>query len=90
MKLLTVKQVADKLSCVTSNVYRMQRLDPTFPKSIVIGMGSSRARGVRWVDSEIDDWLLVKMSHKTSEVQTNEDRRDGLDVHSGAREEVAA
>lgn len=90
MNLLTVKQVAAKLSCAVSNVYRIQSLDPTFPKSISIGLGSARARGVRWADSELNAWLEQKVSNKTNEVLQNENGRDGSDVHSSTREEVTA
>jgi predicted DNA-binding transcriptional regulator AlpA len=90
MNLLTVKQVAEKLSCAVSNVYRIQSLDPTFPRPISIGLGSARARGVRWVDDELTSWLMVKVSNKTNEVHQNEDGRSGQNVHTSTREEVTA
>lgn len=89
MNLLTVKQVASKLSCAVSYVYKLQKTDKSFPKPLSIGMGSERSRGVRWVEQDVTDWLLTR-KQTTTEVLNNEDGRIGEDVHTGTGEEVAA
>ncbi len=89
MNLLTVKQVAAKLSCAVSYVYRLQQKDITFPKPMSIGMGDAKSRGVRWIDQDVVEWLLTRKL-KTSEVLKNEDGRIGEDVHKSTGEEVAA
>lgn len=92
MNLLTVKQVAEKLSCAVSHVWLMLKKDPTFPKPISIGMGGEHARGTRWVDGAISEWMLAKhsLANKNQEVLTDEDRRSGTQIHTDTREEVAA
>lgn len=90
MNLLTVKQVSDKLSCAQSYVWKMLKEDPTFPKPINIGMGKERARGTRWIDGAMTEWLLTKQQMKNNEVHTNENGRTGKHVHQSTGEEIAA
>lgn len=74
MNLLTVKQVSEKLTCSSSYVWKLLRVDPTFPKPIQLGLGESRPRSTRWVDSAITDWLMTKHASantKTDGVLTN-------------------
>lgn len=89
MNLLTAKQVAAKLSCSISYVYKLQNIDQTFPRSLSIGVGQIESRGTRWVDAEVIAWLLTRKP-KTTEVITHEDGRPSEDVHTGTGEEVAA
>ena len=87
MNLLTVKQVAAKLSCAPSYVYRLLDRDPTFPRSISIGLGEEKARGVRWVEADVTNWLLTRIQKK--EV-LDENGRVSSNVHPSTGEEVAA
>ena len=87
MNLLTVKQVAEQLSCSRAFVYRLAKSDASFPKSMSIGMGEESQRGVRWVAEELKEWLLTR---KQKEVKPNENGRDSQDVHKSTGEEVAA
>lgn len=89
MNLLTAKQVATKLSCSVSYVWKLPHINPTFPKPLSIGSGQEQPRATRWVDSEVTDWLLTRKP-KTNEVLKNENGRAGEDVHTGTGEEVAA
>jgi predicted DNA-binding transcriptional regulator AlpA len=92
MNLLTVKQVSEKLSCSTSYIWLLLKRDPAFPKPISIGGGEERARGTRWVDGAIHEWVQSKhtTANDNNEVLTNENGRPGAEVHSDPREEVAA
>ena len=87
MNLLTVKQVASKLACGASFIWTLTREDPTFPKPIQIGLGGERARGTRWVEAALDNWLLTKQQHPTDPEQKeplNDDGRTGTELHQAA------
>lgn len=72
MNLLTAKQVAARLSCSLSFVWKLAKEDPKFPKPIQIGTGAvGCARATRWVETALDDWLLTKQ--QVPEMLTNED-----------------
>ncbi|NVN99280.1 MAG: AlpA family phage regulatory protein [Geobacteraceae bacterium] len=88
MNLLTVKQVAAKLACSVSYIYVLQKRDPTFPTTVSFGLGGDVPRGIRWLDSDINQWLLTKK--QVNEVTPNENGRDSQDVHPSTGEEVAA
>lgn len=90
MNLLTDKQVAQKLACAVSYVWRLSNQDPTFPQPVRLGDpdGPRRGRVTRWVDTDIDNWLGNKQTSK-QEVQ-DEDGRIGSHVHQDPRQEVAA
>lgn len=51
-KLLTVGEVATRLACSISQVYRLQAVAPGFPQAIRIAPAS-----VRWREDELDFWL---------------------------------
>ena len=72
MNLLTVKQVSEKLSCSTSYIWALLKKDPAFPKPINIGVGVERAKGTRWVDGAVSEWVLSKhrIANENNEVLT--------------------
>ena len=72
MNLLTIKQVSEKLSCSTSYIWALMKKDPAFPKPITIGVGSERAKGTRWVDGAVSEWVLSKhqIANENNEVLT--------------------
>jgi predicted DNA-binding transcriptional regulator AlpA len=91
MNLLTAKQVAEKLSCHISFVWTLSKEDPSFPPPLQIGKGTVRARGTRWVDSALDNWLLTKQQGAdTAKELQHEHGRIGADVHQDSGEEVSA
>ena len=51
MKALSFNQVAEKTSLSRSHIWKLEHAGQ-FPKRFSIG-----ARGVRWLESEIDAWL---------------------------------
>ena len=60
MKLLDYKQVAAKLGIHPLNVWKLARTDQSFPqRTNVLG-----PRTTRWIDSEIDAWII---NHRSSE-----------------------
>ena len=56
MKLIKLQEVI-AITCLTkATIYRMIA-DGTFPKQVSIG-----ERAVAWVDSEVQDWILKKIT----------------------------
>ena len=51
MKALSFNQVSEKTSLSRSHIWKLEHAGQ-FPKRFAIG-----ARGVRWLESEIDAWL---------------------------------
>lgn len=52
MKALRFNQVKDKTSLSRSHIWKLEQAGK-FPKRFAIG-----SRGVRWLESDIDQWLL--------------------------------
>ena len=71
MKMLTDKQVADKLSCSRFWVWKLRHKDPAFPAPYRLGA----SRNTRWAEEEIDAWLLTKKQIPTEDdsLETNEE-----------------
>jgi predicted DNA-binding transcriptional regulator AlpA len=91
MNLLTLKQVAAKLGCHYTFVYRLMKADPAFPKAVDIGLSTSgRSRCVRWIDKELDAWLLTKKTDFVDVERSveDEDGRVDQEVHTGSEQEV--
>jgi predicted DNA-binding transcriptional regulator AlpA len=86
MQMLTVKQVAAKLACSESYVWKLMKQDPTFPKGIRIGLGGDAQRATRLEEQAINEWL-VKRIHKENDDETG---RIGAGVHRPAEQEVSA
>ena len=92
MNLLTAKQIAVKLGITQNYVYHLHEKDSAFPRPFSIGMGTveGRTRALRWVESEVDEWILAKqqqshvLTRQHTKVQTDEDRRTGEAIHPGA------
>lgn len=90
MNLLTDKQVAQKLACAVSYVWRLSTQDSTFPKPVRLGNpdGPRRGRVTRWVETDINEWLKNRLTNK-QEVE-DEAGRTGGNVHQDSGQEVAA
>ena len=56
IKLMTKKEVSTTVKMSGSNIYRLMFLGK-FPKPVKIGTGA-----VRWVESEIQDFLMEKVA----------------------------
>ena len=60
MRILRLRDVMDKTGLARSTVYKYIEAG-TFPKPIDLG-----GRSVGWVDEEINDWILEKVSQRDS------------------------
>jgi predicted DNA-binding transcriptional regulator AlpA len=92
MNLLTIKQVAEKLSCHTSWVWQLSREVPEFPKPVSISIAAANPSGVgnrgrRWIDSDIDAW--VRGLQTKTEVLPDDDGNDDDDTTPDGREPAA-
>lgn len=85
MNLITAKQVASKLGCSDSFVWKLVKTDPTFPRPFKIGVGEVSARATRWVDESIDKWITSR-----AQGEHDEDGRTSSALHQGAGSAVAA
>lgn len=61
-KILRLRQVEEKTGLKKSTLYALMnvespRFDPTFPRSIPIGI-----RAVGWDQSEIENWIAARMA----------------------------
>lgn len=64
MKLLRDKQVADKIGCHWSYVWKLARRED-FPKPVKLG-----PRFTAWVDDEIDKWMLTYQQEGDAQHET--------------------
>jgi predicted DNA-binding transcriptional regulator AlpA len=88
MKLLTDKQIADKLSCARSFVWVLAKR-PGFPKPLKL----APMKATRWVEAEIDAWIesMRGRVETTGERNgANDTEPTGESVHRAAREEGGA
>jgi prophage regulatory protein len=59
MRLIKLKEVIQKTSLGHSSIYKFIS-EGTFPKQVSLG-----AKSVAWLESEIDDWIMEKVSERT-------------------------
>lgn len=72
LRILRIKDVADKLSIGKSTLYdwlniKSTRYDPSFPKPIKLS-----TKSIGWLSTEIDAWLLAKITATTAAITTQE------------------
>ncbi|WP_338411025.1 MULTISPECIES: AlpA family transcriptional regulator [Pseudoalteromonas] len=58
MRLIKLKEVIEKTSLGRSTIYEFMTKG-TFPKQISLG-----AKSVAWLESEIDDWIMERISER--------------------------
>lgn len=68
LRILRIKAVADKLSIGKSTIYdwlniKSARYDPSFPKTIKLS-----AKSIGWLSTEVDAWLLTKITPTTTAI----------------------
>ena len=56
-KLITLKEVATLLRRSRESIRRLRRLDPSFPKSIRVGVGDVMRQRILFSRPEIEAWL---------------------------------
>ena len=60
MRLIKLKEVIDVTGLSRSSIYRFIS-EETFPKPVPLG-----GRSVAWVESEVNDWILLKIEERDS------------------------
>ena len=58
MKLLRLKQVINCTGLARSTIYKLMD-EQSFPKQVSLG-----ARGVAWVEGEVQDWIKGRMAQR--------------------------
>ena len=61
MKLLSTKEVQERISCSRTTIWRMER-EGKFPKHIRLG-----ERRVAWVADEVDAWIAERVAQRDEE-----------------------
>jgi len=61
MRIMRLKEVIEKTGLSRSTIYNLIS-QGKFPKQIDLG-----ARSVGWVDTEIEEWLEVKIAHRNAQ-----------------------
>lgn len=64
MNLIDVVRVAEKIYGSTSLVWKLLREDASFPKPVRLSK-----RVTRWIESDIDAWVLTKKQGEVHEAQ---------------------
>lgn len=60
MNMLSIKDIADKFGMAKAAAYRIYVKDETFPAPIRLS-----TRTLRWLESDIDAWLMTKRGPET-------------------------
>lgn len=55
MQILKIKQVCKKIGMSRATVYRLLKIDQTFPKPLKLGLAA-----IGWLESDIEAWLISK------------------------------
>ncbi|TMN68086.1 transcriptional regulator [Pseudoalteromonas sp. S1727] len=58
MRLIKLKEVIEKTSLGRSTIYELMT-DGRFPKQVSLG-----AKSVAWLESEVDDWIMERISER--------------------------
>lgn len=81
MVFLTTRDVIEKTGLSSTTMQRRRESDPTFPKPVVLSQIGNRPRSIRWVKSEIEEWMRQHVERRP--VSEGED-------HSMAANEIAS
>jgi len=54
---LTTQDVIEKTGLSSTTLQRRRGSDPAFPKPVVLSWIGNRPRSIRWVKSEIEEWM---------------------------------
>lgn len=57
MQILKIKQVCKKIGMSRATVYRLLKIDPSFPKPLKLA-----ASAIGWLEADIEAWLISKKS----------------------------
>lgn len=62
LRFITTNELIEKTSLSRSKLYKLRNEDPDFPKPIKLGREELRTCQIRWVESEIDQWMTQRMA----------------------------
>ncbi|WP_240112382.1 helix-turn-helix transcriptional regulator [Pseudomonas aeruginosa] len=66
MRVMRLKEVIDTTGLARSTIYKYIA-DGIFPKPVNLapaGMDMPNTRGVGWIQSEVDDWILARIEER--------------------------
>ncbi|MGP8288965.1 helix-turn-helix transcriptional regulator [Vreelandella zhanjiangensis] len=61
---LTTRDVIAKTGLASTTLQRRRESDPTFPKPVVLSKSGNQPRCIRWVQSEIEDWMRKQVASR--------------------------
>ncbi|HAA44666.1 MAG: Prophage CP4-57 regulatory [Halomonas sp. 54_146] len=61
---LTTRDVIAKTGLASTTLQRRRENDPTFPKPVVLSRVGNQNRCIRWVKSEIEEWMRAQMKRR--------------------------
>ncbi|MCP1317856.1 AlpA family transcriptional regulator [Halomonas sp. 707B3] len=61
---LTTRDVIAKTGLASTTLQRRRESDPTFPKPVVLSKSGNQNRCIRWVQSEIEDWMRKQLASR--------------------------
>ncbi|WP_129141472.1 helix-turn-helix transcriptional regulator [Modicisalibacter coralii] len=59
---LTMRDIMERTGYKRTKIYELRMQDPTFPKPINIGNGTGRHATLRWVESDLEEWMRRQAS----------------------------
>lgn len=64
MVFLTTRDVIEKTGLASTTLQRRRANDPTFPKPVVLSRVGNHPRCIRWVQSEIEEWMRQQVERR--------------------------
>jgi|TARA_R100000900_G_scaffold113762_1_gene88774 predicted DNA-binding transcriptional regulator AlpA len=61
---LTTRDVIAKTGLASTTLQRRRESDPTFPKPVVLSKSGNQPRCIRWVKSEVEDWMRKQLASR--------------------------
>ncbi|MCZ0926514.1 AlpA family phage regulatory protein [Halomonas janggokensis] len=61
---LTTRDVIAKTGLASTTLQRRRESDPTFPKPVVLSKSGNQPRCIRWVQSEVEDWMRKQVESR--------------------------
>ncbi|MGO2878445.1 MAG: helix-turn-helix transcriptional regulator [Halomonas sp.] len=62
---LTTRDVIAKTGLASTTLQRRRESDPTFPKPVVLSKSGNQPRCIRWVQSEVEDWMRKQVESRS-------------------------
>lgn len=62
---LTTQDVIEKTGLASTTLQRRRANDPSFPKPVVLSRVGNHPRCIRWVKSEIEQWMRHQLDDRS-------------------------